>query len=67
MIFKKSAINFAMIQTVLLATSINVGVQIPTTSGPLMAIGFVWILAFCLTFLPSIAVSVLFAYLSEQK
>jgi hypothetical protein len=65
MTFKKTLINFAMIQTVIAATSINVGIQLPASNGSLMAIGFVWIMTFLCTFMPALVVSFLFAHFSK--
>lgn len=65
MIFKKALINYLMIQTVIFATSVTVGAQIPSSSGMLVAIAFTWFVIFALTLLPSLAVSVLFAYLTK--
>jgi hypothetical protein len=62
---KKALINFAMIQTFILASSISVGIQIPTSSGSLAAIGFVWIVAFLLSLFPAAIVSAAFAYFSK--
>lgn len=62
---KKAAINFAMIQTVIFASSVSLGLQLPTSNGHLAAIGFVWILAFFLSLLPAVITSFLFAYLSK--
>jgi hypothetical protein len=67
MVLKKTLINFAMIQTVIFATSVNVGLQLPTSNGSLMAIGFVYILTSLFSFIPSVAVSFAFAALSEEK
>lgn len=63
--FKKALINYAMIQTVIFATSVSVGAQIPNTEGVLIAIAFVWFFIFAVTLLPSLAVSILFAMLSK--
>lgn len=65
MIFKKALINFAMIQTTVFATSISLGLQIPTTDGSLIAIAFVYMFAFFLSLLPSVLVSFAFAALSK--
>lgn len=65
MLFKKALINFAMIQTVIAATSISVGVHIPASNGALMAIGFVYVLVGAMSFLPSVIVSFLFAYFQK--
>lgn len=64
---KRSIVNFSMIQTAIFATSVSVGAHIPSSNGMLMAIGFVWILAFLLTFIPSVFVSIAFAYAQERK
>jgi hypothetical protein len=67
MVLKKTLINFAMIQAVILANSVNIGLQLPTSNGYLIAIGFVYILISMFSFIPSIVVSFAFAALSERK
>lgn len=62
---KKALINFAMIQTVIFTTSVGVGLQLPTSNGSLMAIGFVLIVTFCFSFIPAVVISFLFAYLQK--
>lgn len=64
-IFKKALVNFAMIQTVMFASSVSIGTQLPTSNGVVMAVLFTWLLISMFTLLPSLAVSFLFAYLSK--
>lgn len=64
---KRALINFAMIQTVIFASSVNIGAHLPTSDGMLTAIAFVWLVTSMITLLPAIAVSVTFAYFQEAK
>lgn len=60
--FKKMLLNFAMIQTILLATSFMVGLQLPLEGSLIAASGFIYLASFGLTFIPSVLASFLFAY-----
>lgn len=64
-IFIKAMINFAMIQTVIFAASVNVGLQLPISNGILSAIAFTWFIVFAISFLPAVIVSFIFAYFSK--
>lgn len=65
MIFKKTAINFAMIQAVLLASSIAVVSEIPFDNKVTASIAF-FVVSSILTIAPSISLSFLFAYLTTE-
>lgn len=64
MIFKKSLINLAMIETVIFMTSVNVGINLPTQD-KLAACFVIWVICACLTLIPAMGVSFLFAYLAK--
>lgn len=59
---KRALINFAMIQTAIFATSVHIGVHIPTSNGVVMAVAFVWLVSFIVSLIPVVLVSSLFAY-----
>ena len=63
--FAKFLINFAMIQSVLLATSVGVGLQLPNTSGGLISIAFVYMILGGLSLIPSLGISALVALLQK--
>lgn len=63
---KLALINFLMIQTVLFATSISVGLHLPTENG-LTAVIFVWLILSALSIIPSILVSFLFAAFAKES
>lgn len=65
-LFLKSLINFAMIETAFLASSVGFGSTIPTANGFLMATGFSFMLANAFGGVPALATSVLFASLSKD-
>lgn len=64
---KQALINFAMIQTTILATSINLGSQIPIVDSQLKATVFIWFITVIFTLLPAIFASLLFGYLQNRS
>lgn len=67
MILKKTLINFALIQTVIFTTSVSIGFQVPIVGGPLATVGLVWMFAFFISLIPTVALSLLFAFYSESS
>lgn len=65
MIFKKTMINLAMIETVLFMSSVNVGLSIPADNS-LRACAFVFVVVACVSLIPAIGVSFLFAYAESR-
>jgi F0F1-type ATP synthase membrane subunit c/vacuolar-type H+-ATPase subunit K len=63
--FKKAFINFAMIQTVIIASSIGAAARVPIGDFFTLTLWF-WILASAVSFFPSIIVSVLFTHFQKD-
>ena len=66
MLFKKALINFAMIQTVVMATSLSLALQIPAMNPWHVTFLFLWLVAGGLSLIPSVAVSFAFAAMSKD-
>lgn len=64
MLFKKTLINFAMIESVLLMASINIGVNLPVTE-PFKACLFIFVFFAAISLLPALGLSLVFAYLAK--
>lgn len=62
----KMAINFAMIQTFLLASSVTLAVNFTASNGILPTFGFIYLVSLMFTFLPAIYISFLFAYFGKS-
>lgn len=67
MIFKIASVNFLMIQTVVFTTSLIVALQMPPDIGLSKALPFIWLAAVGITLVPSLTVSVVFAYVQERR
>lgn len=63
---KQALINFAMIQTTILAISINLGTQVPTDN-QLKAMVFIWFIIFAFTLIPTVSISLLFGFLQNRS
>jgi len=66
--FKKTLLNFLMIQFTMFLISLSLGNQWGqfTTSGTPVAIGFFYIILFIYSFFPSLLVSLMFAIIQKR-
>lgn len=64
-VFTKFLINFAIIQATILATSISVGLQLPSTSGPFATCAFLYLIAGGLSLIPTALVAATVAILTK--
>lgn len=63
--FKKTLLNFLMIQAVIFITSASIAGHIPAIDSVLSSITLVWLCIFVPTLIPSLAVSFWFACFTE--
>lgn len=61
----KALINFAMLQTLLLTTSVGIATSIPASNGIFMTFLFCYMVSSLMTLIPAVSISLAFAYFQK--